>query len=147
MNWLEDWLTLRDDFIQSIVTEFSQDFGVSGFFSNPYEAHAWVQEKVIDPNPRLTDEEKTLLTLCSNGALESTGGNSREAALIYWEKMRNCVFDLTDDEDLYNLFDIAVDAAESATVEGQIQNTPKTQRKIPLWVYALPLAFLFFRRR
>ena len=56
-------------FVQDVVTTFSQDFGVSSFFSSPNEAANWVEEHVILPNPRLTEQEKGILLFWSEESL------------------------------------------------------------------------------
>jgi hypothetical protein len=139
------------DWIQGLVVELSQDFGVSDFFSTPDEAAAWVETNVIDPNPRLTEQEKEILLFNSNEArvyaneqVLTTFTSPREGAVLYWEAMGLYIATNTNDEKLINLFNVAIDAAESATVEGQEKNLPRTPLKIPWWILA-GIGYLIFK--
>ena len=142
------------DWLETFVLELSQDFGVSDFFSSPDTAAAWVQEYVIDPNPRLSPQEKDILTHSSNEARiyanqECTGNpspeNLRDCAHLYWVLMGEYIAENTNDAKLHNLFDVAIDAAESATLAGQKKNLPKNKIKLPWWLLLFPLAFLLRR--
>ena len=137
-------------FVQDVVTTFSQDFGVSSFFSSPNAAANWVEEHVILPNPRLTEQEKGILLFWSEESLDfanyevgSTSISGRDGAYIYWNLMRDYVTYHTYDQRLYDLFDVAQDAAFDVS-------TPTTtviadSFKIPWWLIVLPI--LFFMRK
>lgn len=138
-------------FVQNVITTFSQDYGVSDFFSSPNAAAEWVEEYVIEPNPRLTNEEKGILRFWSEESLDyannevaTTPISSRDGAFIYWDLMRDYVNYHTYDERLYNLFDIA---AESSYEVSNPEENIKVDFKIPWWLIAIPFAFLFFKRR
>ena len=57
-------------FVQNVVTTFSQDYGVTKFFSSPQAAFNWVESNIIGPNPRLTDYEKGILRFWSRETLD-----------------------------------------------------------------------------
>ena len=143
-------------FVQDVITTFSQDYGVSSFFSSPQAAAEWVETNVIEPNPNLTYEEKGILRFWSLESLEfaiqevgtKASISSTDGAYIYWDLMRDYITYHCQYEpacaDLYNLFNIAADSAQDvSTPTEQI----KVSVKLPWWIIALPFAFLFFKRR
>ena len=138
-------------FVQDVITTFSQDYGVSDFFSSPNAAAQWVEEYVIEPNPRLTEQEKGILRFWSEESLDfanyevgSTSISNRDGAFIYWNLMRDYVNYHSYDERLFDLFDIA---AESSYEVSTPQENIKVNVKIPWWIIAIPFALLFFKRR
>ena len=138
-------------FVQDVVTIFAQDFGVSNFFSSPGEAAQWVEDYIIEPNPRLTEQEKGILRFWSDESLDyarlevGTDYNitRRDGAYIYWNLMRDYVTYHTYDERLYNLFNVAQDAAYD--VSNPTTTVIADSFKIPWWVFVLPI--LFFMRK
>jgi len=143
-----------NQFVQNVATTFSQDFGVSSFFSSPSKAADWVQTHVIDPNPRLNPTQKGILSFWSEEAEDfanqEVGSNwdvsSRDGAYIYWSLMRDYVTYHSYDQRLFDLFDVGVDAAYSTTIEGQKENIIAGPLKIPWWVILIPILY-FFRRK
>ena len=135
-NPMSEWT----QFIQDLVTKFNQSYGVSSFFSSPNQAASWVQNHVIDPNPRLSSLEKEILTGNSistrdyaNQEVATTTLSSRDGAYLYWGMMRDYIVLNTFDQRLYDLFDVGVDAAESTANPESV--VPYSSLTIPWWVW------------
>jgi len=150
MTW-QEW----QEWVQRLIIQDAQDFGVSSFFSTPQRAATWVQDKVILPNPRLSDIERQILMDNSAHALDiassqcvgnPTPDQLRECALTYWQLMQDYIVLNTNDQKLYELFETGVDAASSATVAGQLENIGKNGFKLPWWIWLLPIALLMRKR-
>jgi hypothetical protein len=140
-TWLDDLIEL-----------FNTDYGTTSFFSNPYAAQEWVDSNIILSNPRLSDagnpSQRQILIMNSNESLDyalQVTNDPVEAAAIYWDLMRDYILLNTYDERLANVFNQGAQAAED-TASLTFDEDVKSQVKIPWWLLAFPLAFLFFRR-
>jgi len=129
-------------YIQNLITRASQDFGTSSFFSSPSSARQWVENRVILPNPRLSSIEKDVLMQNSENAYLSAMGDCQgnpspsalnECALVYWRIMQDAVVLNTNDQKLYDIFEVGVDAAESTSNPESV--VPSSSLKIPWWVW------------
>lgn len=140
-TWLDDLIEL-----------FNTDYGTTSFFSNPYAAQEWVDSNIILSNPRLSDagnpSQRQILIMNSNESLDyalQVTNDPVEAAAIYWDLMRDYILLNTYDEKLADVFNQGAQAAED-TASLTFDEDVKPQVKIPWWLLAFPLAFLFFRR-
>ena len=142
---LEDF----NDWIQSLVNEFNNDYGTTTFFSSPIHAKNWVEEKVIKPNPRIGPTEKNILLENSNEAFTRAVMESDEPkvqALLYWRSMQDYIALNSYDEKLHNIFEVGAETAQQTT-EGWIgEIEPFITPKIPWGLIVLPIGWLLFRK-
>ena len=126
--------------LEQYILEFSADYGTSGFFSSPGAAASWVQSRIIDPNPELTSTQKMILTEYSKNAVidanNQTGLNSKQKAAYYWQQMAVGIGLNTNNETLFQLFDVAVDAAQDTA------NPPSNQPEGGLFNFRLLFGLL-----
>jgi len=116
--------------------------GTSEFYSNSTAAYRWILEQVINPNPRLTPEERANLVDQLNiiyGDAFDRFGETPEGAFYIWETFSNYVYALDNADP--GLINIVVAAEESTEAQKQF-NEDKDKafgddlKSTPWWVWA-----------
>jgi hypothetical protein len=122
----------------------------SSFFSTTLEAREFVDDRVIIPNPRLSDIVKNRLLEESQIAFDNAmstgkfGARDRVGALDYWEAMKYAVASITGDPQLLAVFDIAVQGAqETVDLDIILDREADPTVEIPWWLYAAAGVLVF----
>ena len=130
---LEDF----NEWIQSLVNEFNDDYGTSTFFSSPIHAKNWV-------------EEKNILLGNSNEAFQRAVMQSNDPqvqALLYWRSMQDYIALNSYDEKLHNIFEVGAETAQQTTENWIGEIEPLIRPKIPWWLIVLPIGWFLFRKK
>ena len=110
--------------------------GTSEFYANSTAAYRWILDQIINPNPRLTPEERAALADQLNaiyGEAFDQFGETPEGAFYVWETFSNYIYTL--DNELGR-------AAETATEAQKDFNADKDKafgddlKNTPWWVWA-----------
>ena len=121
----------------------------SSFFSTTLEAREFVENRVIIPNPRLSDIVKNRLLEESQIAFDNAmntgkfGARDRVGALQYWEEMQYAVASITGDPQLLAVFNIAVQGAQETVDLNIIMDREPDTVAIPWWLYAAAGVLIF----
>jgi len=137
-----------DEFIDWTVDLFDTEYGTTSFFNNPYEAKEYVENHIIKPNPRLTDQEIGILLFWSEESLTAALAQTNygpDAAVFYWTLMNEYINLYSYDARLQNVFDQASTAADDTLTATYDEDLPPS--KLPWWLFLLPLLFFIPRRR
>lgn len=142
--------TIQDfqNWLQSLVDEYTADYGTTLFFSNPYEAKAFVENN-FSRNPRLSAIQIDVLYDSSENALDyalSQTNNPQLAALIYWEEMQKYIALNTSDPKINQVFETGVNAARD-TYNLTYDEDVSLSVKLPWYVLAIPILFLALRMK